>query len=167
MEQGEVGRSLHGFGIDVFLFDMLFVGVHYVVHAVFNGLHTQVGRLSNSVDLCLKLHLQQSQLLDFGAFVASADLISCRHVGIAGFHADLLCAVDGDVHNLPAYAKTVELGSLGCFSVEREGSIFAQTRRIDGHGTVQAHVVEVEHGVFCLADVSADAELLACASPQT
>ena len=159
LEKGEVGVGAHGLLEDVVELHILLVVLYYACHTVCHCIDAECRIGGDGIHLRLQVHLHHGELLYRCALFGTAHLVAGCHCRVGGLYAYGLGGVDCDVYDLSGDAQTVEFGGVDRLAVEAEGTVVAQLYGVDCHGTVKAHVLEIECGVLGIGDGSFHTEL--------
>ena len=162
LEEGIVGRSLHRLLEDVVHLDVLLVAIEHAGHDDIHRVDAHVRTLGDGVDVVLQNHLLNRKLLDLAAVLRTLHLIFIAHLRIGSLHLDGLRRVDAEVDALVGDAEAVEFrgdGIHGVF-VEGERTVFSQLHGVNLHRSVQAQILQIEHRVCGLGNVTVDMKFL-------
>ena len=159
LEQGEIRRGAHRGLVDIVQLNVLLVSLNHPRYAVARQVEAEVAVAFHGDDAVQQVDLLEGQFLDSGALSRAFHRVARGHRGVRGVHDDALRRVNAQVDYLPGYAQAVELGRLGRLVGEAELSLAVELHRVNGHGAVKAHVLEVEHGVLGVGQGAAYAEL--------
>jgi hypothetical protein len=96
----------------------------------------------------------------------AAHLIVRGHAGVLGFDGDGLRGVDTNVDDLVADAQPVELRGFRGLGAEGETAVGVEGHRTDLVDACQSHVLEIEHGVLGVCNLSFNVELFSAAGSQ-
>ena len=154
LEEREIGIRLVGSREDILLLDLVLVLLNHVEDAVVRLVDGELLVVADKDGTALEVHLLEGELLDFLTVVGTADLVLRGHLRIGSLDGHRLGRVDGDVDNLVADAQSVELGSLRSLAAEREAAVGTELDGVDRCDFADADVLQIEHGVLCLGDVS-------------
>ena len=167
LEEGKIRVSLHRCLEDIVGLDLGLIIIEHGLHLRAFLIVGDIGVVGNGIELRLKIHLHQRELLDLRALLRTLHIILIRHRGIGSLDLHVLRGVDGHIDQLPVDAQPVELGVVGSLRVKREGAIGTQLHGVDGDGTVQTHVLKVKERVLGIADGARHMKLLLSARGDT
>ena len=108
----------------------------------------------------MQVNLLQGEFLDLFAILRTADFVLGGHLRILGLNGDGLRGINAHIDDLVGDSQTVEFRGCGAFFAEGEIALVAQFHGVEDVDAFETHVLEIEHGVGGIADLSFHIEFL-------